>query len=70
MIVCVICNEAILPNAFGWEHGHNAQPVAEGQCCEDCNTNKVFPARLQGHFPRMSKSEALDLSTQLKGGAS
>jgi len=69
MIKCVICKDTIKRNVWGWEHGHNAQPVAEGQCCEDCNNNKVVPARLQDHFPRMSKSEALKLSDQLKGGA-
>ena len=43
---CVICKQDIKPNAIGWEHGNNAQPVAEGQCCDECNTNKVIPARL------------------------
>ena len=38
---CKICNETI----FG--HGHNAQPVANGRCCEVCNTTKVLPARMK-----------------------
>ena len=58
---CVICKQDIK------EHGNNAQPVAEGQCCDECNATKVIPARLRGHCPSMSMSEALELSTQLKG---
>ena len=30
-----------------WTHGHNARPVAEGQCCSDCNYSVVVPARLR-----------------------
>ncbi len=62
---CVICNQDIKPNAIGWKHGNNAQPVAEGQCCDECYTNKVLPARLQGRYPKMSMSRALELSAQL-----
>lgn len=35
--------------------GHNAYPLGEGRCCEDCNTGKVVPERIhrmhlrQGH---------------------
>ena len=41
---CKICNETI----FG--HGHNAQPITNGRCCEVCNTTKVLPARLELMF--------------------
>ena len=37
---CKICNETI----FG--HGHNAQPVANGRCCDVCQDTKVLPLRL------------------------
>ena len=37
---CKICNETILG------HGHNAQPVANGRCCDVCQDTKVLPARL------------------------
>ena len=43
---CVICKEKITADPYGWEGGANAQPVAEGQCCHDCDTMVVFPARL------------------------
>lgn len=25
--------------------GHNADPVAQGRCCGDCNATKVIPTR-------------------------
>lgn len=28
-------------------YGNNAQPLAEGRCCDNCNLEKVIPARLQ-----------------------
>ena len=37
---CKICNETI----FG--HGHNAQPVTNGRCCDVCQDTKVLPLRL------------------------
>ena len=37
---CKICNETILG------HGHNAQPVANGRCCDVCQDTKVLPLRL------------------------
>ena len=43
---CVICNEKITADPNGWDGGHNAEPVKEGQCCGDCNNTVVFPARL------------------------
>ena len=43
---CVICGEPIKPDPNGWDGGHNAQPVAEGQCCGDCNDSVVTVRRL------------------------
>ena len=43
---CVICDEAITPDPSGWAGGHNAQPVATGQCCGDCNDKVVMVQRL------------------------
>ena len=49
--LCVICHEPMntysTPN---WVGGHNAQPVAEGQCCTDCNIELVIPARMEQVF--------------------
>jgi len=33
-------------NAY-WNQGHNAEPLAEGRCCDFCNATKVIPARLE-----------------------
>lgn len=46
--LCVICENEIDIQPNGWGGGHNAQPIAEGQCCTDCNNNIVTPARLGG----------------------
>ena len=51
---CVICRQEIKPNAIGWEHGNNAQPVAEGQCCDECNFNIVLPRRISIVFQRQN----------------
>ena len=39
--ICVICEKEYA----GW--GNNAEPVKEGQCCDECNWKKVIPARLK-----------------------
>ena len=44
---CVICNEKITADPFGWEGGCNAEPVKEGQCCYNCDMTVVLPARLE-----------------------
>ena len=41
---CVICNEVYEG------YGHNPYPITEnGRCCDDCNSGKVIPARIQEH---------------------
>ena len=46
---CCLCNE----KSFGWgeklQYGNNPAPLNNGmgQCCDDCNTTKVIPARLE-----------------------
>jgi len=44
---CVICNEKITADPFGWEGGCNAEPVKKGQCCYSCDISVVLPARLE-----------------------
>jgi len=29
-----------------WDQGHNAEPINDGRCCDDCNATKVLPTRL------------------------
>tara|TARA_R100001443_G_C3322149_1_gene170320 strand:+ start:640 stop:837 length:198 start_codon:yes stop_codon:yes gene_type:complete len=49
---CSICDGHIEPlrNAKGdivWEDGHNAQPINNGRCCNDCNMSVVLIARME-----------------------
>ena len=37
---CCICGE------LGIGYGNNAQPIANGRCCDLCNTMHVIPARI------------------------
>ena len=39
---CSICNNEI-DDGFG----HNAEPVNNGRCCNDCNSAVVIPARIK-----------------------
>ena len=39
---CVFCDKPI-EDKYG---GNNAMPLAKGSCCDDCNLNKVLPARV------------------------
>ena len=36
IIKCILCNHFIRPK-YDWTLGHNAEPLAEGRCCDDCN---------------------------------
>lgn len=38
---CCICGEVFMG------HGHNAAPVEEGVCCDDCNWNVVLKERMR-----------------------
>lgn len=35
-----------------WDSGHNAQPINNGRCCDNCNHTVVVPARFGIHFNR------------------
>ena len=43
---CVLCKKEIPPQGT-WKEGNNAEPVAKGRCCNDCNMTKVVPARIK-----------------------
>jgi hypothetical protein len=38
---CVLCGDGYAG------HGHNAQPLKDGRCCEGCNIEKVIPERVR-----------------------
>lgn len=57
LLKCCICGKDIIPHpGHGWRHGHNAEPVKDGRCCDDCNATVVIPARL-AEFARRQKDE-------------
>ena len=43
---CCICNRPIEPDQYGWDEGHNANPVKDGRCCDGCNRDVVVPHRM------------------------
>lgn len=50
---CVLCKNEIdaqrhpATGEVYWTKGHNAYPLAEGQCCSTCNDTKVMSARFE-----------------------
>jgi hypothetical protein len=44
---CSICGEPIPAVEWGYD-SRNAEPVAPGECCPDCDAAVVIPARLKG----------------------
>ena len=44
---CSICKGEIEVKVFGWDKGHNAEPINNGRCCDFCNTTEVMPARIK-----------------------
>lgn len=48
---CCLCKGEIdkhytLEGKMYWDTGHNAQPLSDGRCCDDCN-NKVIAERMK-----------------------
>lgn len=60
---CSICHGPIKLEGT-WAHGHNAEPVAEGRCCLECNAVHVVPIRMK----RMHHAKAALRSFTEKGG--
>ena len=51
---CIICNTQIK----GW--GNNANPVQNGRCCNDCNTEVVIPYRIEAMKKGLYKTIKID----------
>ena len=50
-MICIICKGEIDKQyndkgVMYWDQGHNARPVADGQCCSRCNEDIVIPMRM------------------------
>ena len=54
---CVICKQDITADPFGWEGGCNAEPVASGQCCYNCDMSIVFPIRCYSYYAKKREAE-------------
>ena len=55
VLTCVICqgdieHQKTPEGEVFWNRGHNAEPVAEGSCCGECNEKRVIPARMLQSF--------------------
>jgi len=50
--ICVICKKEYT------EWGNNALPIADGQCCNKCNSGRVIPARLRRVLPHIAPYES------------
>lgn len=49
---CCLCDQKIeVQPISGWFEGHNASPLAEGRCCDNCN-NKVVAERISRYMRR------------------
>lgn len=46
---CSICGKHFIG------YGNNAQPINDGRCCSECNSNVVLPKRLENIFGRREK---------------
>ena len=56
---CVICKEEIgIDPISGWAGGHNAEPIAEGRCCDSCNSLEVIPAGLAEFYTQRDAANA------------
>ena len=61
---CVICKDPVTG------YGHNAQPVAEGRCCNTCNDTEVMPMRFNLVFGGEVEGFAPDWSRYMKSSPS
>jgi len=63
--ICSICDGPIEPQRtpdgeIYWEHGHNAWPINDGQCCTSCNDTVVVPRRISNYFDKHDTKEEQD----------
>jgi len=46
---CILCDQTIRGS------GHNARPLADGRCCDDCNFAFVLPHRIVLAYRRIQE---------------
>jgi len=42
---CCFCKKEIEKHG-SWNKGNNAQPISNGRCCDQCDTDFVIPIRM------------------------
>lgn len=61
--ICPLCSYSIKADAISlgmdYHLGCNAEPLAEGQCCETCDRRKVVPARLAQVFGHRNQDDVI-----------
>jgi len=60
MLNCSICQKEI-PNKNGWDGGNNAQPINNGRCCDECDSEVVIPARIIRLHPKIFWEQAREI---------
>lgn len=55
ILTCVICrgdieHQKTPEGEVYWTRGFNAEPIAKGNCCGECNENTVIPVRMLQSF--------------------
>ena len=51
--VCSICYRVYTG------YGNNAQPVNNGRCCDNCNSNYVIPMRIDRYYKGLDMREVV-----------
>lgn len=50
---CCLCGNEIEKNPLsGWDQGNNAQPLADGRCCDECDYALVIPQRIKDYYKK------------------
>ncbi len=52
---CVICEGRFTG------HGHNAEPVRVGRCCDECNIHVVLPERIDLKMGALVGAHAMEI---------
>ena len=48
---CVLCKQEIRRDPFTqWDQGNNAEPLAKGRCCDNCNYDVMAVRILDAHY--------------------
>ena len=57
---CVLCNEEIKINAAGWDGGNNAEPLAKGRCCTECNGDVIIARMMEMGILKVTATDFVD----------